>query len=140
VTADEFARVLQTNWSLEGFHVRRCAVGDWFRLAGDCVRRPRSQGRTDHPLRFEVSGGKLRSDRRLHFLLIDLSRNYLRGANARSKECLILGTVILLVTVVLHTLVYVPLLASPDYFAYLSVWISYALSVGVPWIIGRDLQ
>jgi hypothetical protein len=74
------------------------------------------------------------------FLLIHLSRNYLREATVRSKECLILGTVILLVTVVLDTLVYVLLLASPDYFAYLSVWISYALFVGVPWIIGRHLQ
>ena len=46
---------------------------------------------------------------------------------------------LVLVSIVLDTLVYVVLLGSVDYFAFLSIWIAYAMFVIVPWLLGRNL-
>ena len=68
-----------------------------------------------------------------------IARRYLASTNRRSVEGLKLGFVLALITIVLDTLVYVVLLGSVDYFAFLSIWIAYAMFVIVPWLLGRNL-
>ena len=52
----------------------------------------------------------------------------------------VVGFVLVLVTLVLDTLVYVLLLGSGDYFTFLSIWVAYVMFVLVPWLVGRHLQ
>lgn len=68
-----------------------------------------------------------------------LARRYLRSTDAKAIEGVKLGAVIFLVTIILDALVYVVLLGGADYFAYLSIWVAYALFVFVPWFVGRQL-
>jgi len=69
-----------------------------------------------------------------------LARRHLGSTHARSIEGLKLGVVLILVTIVLDASVYVVLLRSGDYFAFLSIWIAYAMFVLVPWFVGRHLE
>jgi hypothetical protein len=69
-------------------------------------------------------------------LVYFLARRYLRSTKEKATEGLKLGIVILLVTIVLDALVYVALLGGGDYFAFLSIWVSYAMFVLVPWLVG----
>ena len=69
-----------------------------------------------------------------------LARRYLASSHATSGEGLKLGVVLVAVTIILDALVYVVLLRSGDYFAFLSIWIAYVMLVLVPWILGRRLE
>ena len=69
-----------------------------------------------------------------------LSRRYLASAHTKAAEGLKLGVVLVLVTVVLDALVYALLFVSGDYFAFLSIYVAYAMFVLVPWFVGRQLE
>jgi hypothetical protein len=58
-----------------------------------------------------------------------LARRYLASTHATSVEGLKLDLVLVVVTIVLDALVYVVLLRSGDYFAFLSIWIAYVMFV-----------
>jgi hypothetical protein len=73
-------------------------------------------------------------------LLYFLARRYLRSTKEKAIEGLKLGIVIFLVTIVLDALVYVALLGGGDYFAFLSIWVSYAMFVLVPWLVGLKIE
>jgi hypothetical protein len=69
-----------------------------------------------------------------------LARRYLASTQARAAEGLKLGVVLVLITIVLDALVYALLFGSTDYFAFLSIWIAYAMFVLVPWFAGKRLE
>jgi len=69
-----------------------------------------------------------------------LARRYLASMHAKETEGLKFGIVLVLVTIALDALVYVFLLGSGDYFAFLSIWIAYAMFLLVPWFVGRRLE
>jgi hypothetical protein len=69
-----------------------------------------------------------------------LARRYLASTHGKAAEGLRLGIVLALVTIALDALVYVFLLGSGDYFAFLSIWIAYAMFLLVPWFVGRHLE
>jgi hypothetical protein len=62
------------------------------------------------------------------------------SAQAKTVEGLKFGIVLVLATMVLDTLVYVFLLGSGDYFAFLSIWVAYVMFLLVPWFVGRHLE
>jgi uncharacterized membrane protein len=69
-----------------------------------------------------------------------LAPRLLASAQAKAAGGLRFGIVLFLVTLVLDALVYVLLFGSGDYFAFLSIWVAYAMFVLVPWFAGRHLQ
>jgi len=69
-----------------------------------------------------------------------LARRYLASTQAKAAEGLKLGVVLVLVTILLDALGYAFLFRSGDYFAFLSIWIAYAMFVLVPWFVGRHLE
>jgi uncharacterized membrane protein len=69
-----------------------------------------------------------------------LAPRLLASGRAKAVEGLRVGIVLVLVTLVLDSLVYVFLFGSGDYFAFLSVWVAYVMFVLVPWFAGRHLQ
>jgi len=68
------------------------------------------------------------------------ARRYLASTPAKPAEGLKFGVVLVLVTIVLDAFVYALLFGSGDYFAFLSIWIAYAMFVLVPWFVGRHLK
>jgi uncharacterized membrane protein len=73
-------------------------------------------------------------------MLLYLARRQLYSAYAKGVEALKFGIVLVLVAIALDTLVYVLLLGSGDYFAFLSIWVAYAMFLLVPWFVGRYLE
>jgi hypothetical protein len=73
-------------------------------------------------------------------LLYFLTRNYLQDTEFKANEGLMFGITIFVVNLVLDFVAYIILFKSTDYYAYLSIWISYALAILIPWLIGRHLQ
>ena len=69
-----------------------------------------------------------------------LAPRYLKSTHAEGAEGLKLGVVIFLITILLDALVYVLLFGSLDYFAFLSIWVAYAMFILVPWFLGRRLE
>ena len=69
-----------------------------------------------------------------------LTPRLLASLQAKTVEGLRFGIVLVLVTLVLDTLVYVLLLGSGDYFTFLSIWVAYVMFILVPWLVGRHLQ
>ena len=69
-----------------------------------------------------------------------LAPRLLPSAQAKAVEGLKLGIVLVLMTLALDTLVYVLLLGSGDYFAFLSIWVAYVIFLLVPWLMGRRLE
>jgi hypothetical protein len=76
-----------------------------------------------------------------YFIIIFLlTKRYLESADKKAAEGLKFGLAIFFLNFILDALVYVVLLRSSDYFAYFSIWLSYAISVAVPWFAGRRLE
>jgi hypothetical protein len=73
-------------------------------------------------------------------LLWYLARRHLESAHAKAVQGFKFGIVLVVVTMVLDALVYVLLLGSGDYFAFLSIWVAYAMLLLVPWFVGRRLE
>lgn len=69
-----------------------------------------------------------------------LTPRLLASSQAKTVEGLKFGIVLVLVTLVLDSLVYVLLLGSGDYFTFLSIWVAYVMFILVPWLVGRHLQ
>jgi len=64
----------------------------------------------------------------------------LASSQGKTVEALKFGIVLVLVTLVLDSLVYVSLLGSGDYFTFLSIWVAYVMFILVPWLVGRHPQ
>ena len=73
-------------------------------------------------------------------LLYFLSKSYLKEIVQKVQSGLILGLVIFVINFVLDLIVYFLLFKSTDYFAYLSIWLSYVIMILIPWLTGRSLQ
>jgi hypothetical protein len=73
-------------------------------------------------------------------LLRYLARRHLKWVDAKTVEGFKFGIVLVIVTMVLDGLVYVLPLGSGDYFAFLSIWVAYAMLLLVPWFVGRHLE
>jgi hypothetical protein len=73
-------------------------------------------------------------------LLWYLAGRHLESVHAKAVEGFRFGIVLVIVTMVLDVLVYVLLLGSRDYFAFLSIWVAYAMLLLVPWFVGRHLE
>jgi hypothetical protein len=69
-----------------------------------------------------------------------LAPRLLASAQAKAGEGLRFGIVLFLVTLVLDSLVYVLLLGSGDYFAFLSIWVAYVMFLLFPWLVGRRAE
>jgi len=69
-----------------------------------------------------------------------LASRLLDSVQAKAVEGLRFGIVLFLVTLLLDVLVYVLLLGSGDYFAFLSIWVAYVMFLLVPWLVGRHLE
>ncbi len=77
----------------------------------------------------------------VYFIIIFLlTKRYLADTDKKAAEGLKFGLTIFLLNFILDALVYVVLFRSSDYFAYFSIWLSYAISVAVPWFAGRRLE
>jgi hypothetical protein len=73
-------------------------------------------------------------------MLFYLARRQLYSALAKAVEALKFGIVLVLVTIALDISVYVLLLGSGDYFAFLSIWVAYAMFLLVQPFVGRYLE
>jgi uncharacterized membrane protein len=73
-------------------------------------------------------------------LLWYLARRYLNPMHGKAVEGLRFGILLVFVTIVLDSLVYALLFRSEDYFAFLSIWVAYAMFLLVPWFVGRHLE
>jgi hypothetical protein len=69
-----------------------------------------------------------------------LARRYLSSTHEKAVEGLKFGIVLVLVTIVLDTLVYVLLFGSGDYFAFLSIWVAYLMFALLPWLVGGRME
>lgn len=69
-----------------------------------------------------------------------LTPRLLASAQAKAVEGLKFGIVLVLVTLVLDTLMYVLWFGSADYFAFASIWVAYVMFLLVPWLVGRQLE
>jgi uncharacterized membrane protein len=77
----------------------------------------------------------------LYFVLVwYVARRYLDMTHGKAVEGLEFGILLVFVTIVLDSLVYVLLFRSEDYFAFLSIWVAYAMFLLVPWFVGRGLE
>jgi len=73
-------------------------------------------------------------------LLFFLSGKYLRTAGEKFIEGLKFGITLFLVSFFLDVLVYFFLFKGKDYFAFLSIWLSYAMFIAIPCFRGQWLQ
>lgn len=73
-------------------------------------------------------------------LLFFLSKRYLTSAEEKVIEGLKLGLTVFLVTVILDGIVYWLLFQGKDYFAFLSIWLSYAIFIIIPLLTGDWLK
>ena len=69
-----------------------------------------------------------------------MTKSYLDLAGDRPTEGLKFGVTIFLLNILLDVLIYVVLFRSSDYFAYISIWLAYAILIGIPWIAGGYSQ
>jgi len=69
-----------------------------------------------------------------------MAKSYLDLAGDRPTEGLKFGVTIFLLSILLDVLIYVVLFMSSDYFAYISIWLAYAILIGIPWITGKYSQ
>lgn len=74
------------------------------------------------------------------FLLYWLSKFYLQDAKQKARTGLVLGLILFIVNIVLDAVVYWGGFKSADYFAYLSIWVSYSIMILIPWLTGKFLQ
>ena len=71
-------------------------------------------------------------------ILWHLTPRLLASSQAKTVEGIKFGIVLVLVTLVLDTLVYVFLLGSGDYFTFLSIWVANVMFILVPWFVGTS--
>lgn len=64
-------------------------------------------------------------------------RRYLSSVDQKAFEGIKLGVVILVVNLLLDAVVYFLSFNGGDYFSFLSIWISYAMFLVIPWLLGR---
>jgi hypothetical protein len=69
-----------------------------------------------------------------------MAKSYLDLAGDRPTEGLKFGVTAFLLNILLDILIYVVLFRSSDYFAYVSIWLTYAILIGIPWIAGEYSQ
>ncbi|MCJ7759762.1 hypothetical protein MUP59_01275 [Candidatus Bathyarchaeota archaeon] len=69
-----------------------------------------------------------------------MAKSYLDLAGNRPTEGLKIGVTTFLLNILLDILIYVVLFRSSDYFAYISIWLTYAILIGIPWIAGEYSQ
>jgi hypothetical protein len=74
----------------------------------------------------------------LYLILVWLvARRYLDSATDKTMEGLKLGGMIFVVSLVLDVVVYLILFNSADYFTFASIWVTYAVFVFLPWLVGK---
>lgn len=70
-------------------------------------------------------------------LVIFFTNKYLKGTKEKTTEAIKFGVTIFLTNFVLDFVTYYILFQSTDYFAYLSIWLSYGLMIVVPWLVRK---
>ena len=73
-------------------------------------------------------------------ILYCLASKHLKASENKPHEGLKFGLTLAVTNILLDILVYVILFGSADYFAYLSIWLAYALFLAIPWMVGCRLQ
>jgi hypothetical protein len=69
-----------------------------------------------------------------------MAKSYLDLTGDRPTEGLKFGVTAFLLSILLDILIYVVLFRSSNYFAYISIWLTYAILIGIPWITGEYSQ
>ncbi|NOQ48716.1 MAG: hypothetical protein GQ576_06240 [Methanococcoides sp.] len=75
----------------------------------------------------------------LPILAIYFTKAYLKDTKDKAEEAKLLGITFLMTNLALDLAMYLTIY-DKDYYSYLSVWIYYALLLGIPYYIGKRIQ
>ncbi|WP_305065333.1 hypothetical protein [Methanococcoides sp.] len=75
----------------------------------------------------------------LPILAIYFTKAYLKDTKDKAEEAKLLGITFLMTNLALDLAMYLTIY-DKDYYSYLSIWIYYALLLGIPYYIGKRIQ